>query len=69
MKIKVVYQLKIAAKHREKQEKKNIFLKTYIHFLREEKGFFMLLKAKYFQLKLKVQIFQTRSLTTLTSKY
>ena len=40
-----------------KQEKKDIF------------KFFMLLKAKYFQLKLKVQVLQIRSLTILTSKY
>ena len=32
----------------EKKQKKNIFLRTHIHFLMVEKEFLMLLTAKYF---------------------
>ena len=61
---------------KEKQDRKiqiktkteNILLKTFMHFLRVEKEFLILLKTKHFQLKLKVQVFQTKSLTILISK-
>ena len=51
----------------EKKQGKKMFLKIYMHFLRVEKEFLMLLKVKYFQLKLKVRVFQTRFLTILIS--
>ena len=57
--------LKIQQK--KKQEKEDIF-KTYMHFLIVEKGFLMLFKAEYFQLKrMKVKVFQ--ALIILFSKY
>ena len=40
-----------------KQSKKKIFLKIYIHFLRVEKQFLILLIAEYFQQKLRVEVF------------
>ena len=49
--------------------RKKVFLKTHKHFLRVEKEFLMLLKAKYFQLKLEVQGFRTRYPSILISKY
>ena len=52
---------------RRKSKRNKIFLKTYMHSLRVEKESLILLKAKYFQLNLKVEIFQTRSLTILIS--
>ena len=39
--------------------RKNIFLKTDMHFLMLKKEFLMLLEAKHFQQKLKIQDFQT----------
>ena len=48
---------KKTSKSRERRrEKKIIFLKTYMHLSRVEKQSLMLLKAKYFQYKLKVQV-------------
>ena len=43
-------------------KRRKLFLKTCMQFLRLQKEYLMILKAKYFQLKLKVQVFQTRSL-------
>ena len=43
-----------------RREKKIIFLKTYMHLSRVEKQSLTLLKAKYFQYKLKVHVFKTR---------
>ena len=41
----------------EKKGEKKEFLMTYMHFLRAEKEFLMLLKVKHF----KEQVFQTKS--------
>ena len=48
-----------------KNKRKEIFLTTYMYFLRVEKEFFMPLKAKYFQLNMS---FQIRSQTILVLK-
>ena len=41
----------------EKDKKKKLFLKTCTNFLRVEKNFLTLLKAKYFQQNLRIQAF------------
>ena len=51
-----------------KQETKHILNNLYAFFLRLEQEFVTLLKAKYFQLKMKVHAFQKRSQTILISK-
>ena len=58
------FQKKVRLQNPEKKQEKKI---SALFERREE--FLMLLKAKYFRLKLKVQVFQTRSLTFLISKY
>ena len=47
----------------EKKEEKKEFLITYMHFLRVEKEFLMLLKGKHF----KEQVFQT--ISRIITKY
>ena len=59
-----IYNDKIAFK-KANEDQSNLF----VEILKVQKQFLMLLKVKYFQLKLKVQVFQTRSLTIIISKY
>ena len=52
-----------------KQVKKNILKNLSALFDGRERVFDAIESKKYFQLKLKVQVFQTRSLTILISNY
>ena len=53
----MIFRKNTKPRSQEKNEKRKLFFKTCIIFLRVEKKFLILLKAKYFRLNLRVQAF------------